>query len=25
MKVSQGKADPKQANPLLRKMLDEIA
>ncbi len=25
MKVSQGKADPKQANPLLRKMLDELA
>ncbi len=25
MKVSKGKADPKQANPLLRKMLDEIA
>jgi len=25
MKVSQGKADPKQANPMLRKMLDEIS
>ncbi len=25
MKVSQGKADPKQANPLLRKMLDEMS
>jgi aspartyl-tRNA(Asn)/glutamyl-tRNA(Gln) amidotransferase subunit B len=25
MKVSQGKADPKQANPLLRKMLDELS
>ena len=24
MKVSQGKADPKQANPLLRKMLDSL-
>jgi aspartyl-tRNA(Asn)/glutamyl-tRNA(Gln) amidotransferase subunit B len=24
MKVSQGKADPKQANPLLRKKLDEL-
>lgn len=25
MKVSQGKADPKQANPLLRKMLDSLS
>ena len=25
MKVSQGKADPKQANPMLRKMLDELS
>ena len=25
MKISQGKADPKQANPLLRKMLDEMS
>ena len=24
MKISNGKADPKQANPLLRKMLDEL-
>jgi len=24
MKISQGKADPKQANPLLRKKLDEL-
>ncbi len=25
MKVSQGKADPKQANPMLRKILDELS
>ena len=25
MRVSQGKADPKQANPMLRKMLDELS